>query len=141
MTATIISAALACPTTVSKSNWASVTLKASESYNNTFSVTQSGAQIIVARTDGPGNGSWALDLQFACCPPTLPRTTPSPFAPSPPAPSAAAISPIGRVSFTESGGAKGREIVTGGVGTLQVQPEAFSHASGATHRMRAMDRL
>ena len=65
---TIGSAAVACPTTVSKSNWAT-----DDTYGDTFSVTQSGVQITVTRSDKPEG--WGMDLRFNCCPAT---TSPTP---------------------------------------------------------------
>jgi hypothetical protein len=61
-TVTIASAAVACPDTVSATNWIGPAR-----YGETFKVTQSGAAVSVLRTDRPSD-TWSINLQFLCCP-------------------------------------------------------------------------
>ncbi len=56
-----IGATYTCPSTVSKANWLT-----SDTFDDTFSVAQSGSTITVTRTDAPG-ALWGMDLQFYCC--------------------------------------------------------------------------
>ena len=58
----VIDSRLKCPITVDKSNWLN-----EEDYGDTYSVTKSGIQITVTRTDNQNQG-WANDLEFRCCP-------------------------------------------------------------------------
>ena len=57
----IIDSMLDCPITVDKTNWLN-----EKDYGDTYSVTKSGIQIAVTRTDNQNQG-WANDLEFRCC--------------------------------------------------------------------------
>ena len=58
----IIDSGLNCPMTVDKTNWLN-----EEDYGDIYSVTKSGIQITVTRTDNQNQG-WANELEFRCCP-------------------------------------------------------------------------
>ena len=49
-----------CPTLVNSSNWSS-----NEGYIDTFSVVQTGKNIVVTRTDFASG--WGMNLSFECC--------------------------------------------------------------------------
>ena len=49
-----------CPKSVDRHNWFG-----GESYKDSFSVDQKGAQITVTRVDA--SGGWGMDLKFECC--------------------------------------------------------------------------
>ena len=54
---------LTCPSTVTKSNWASTGLYSTS--DDAFSITVSGNQVTARRTDS--SGGWSLDLKLTCC--------------------------------------------------------------------------
>ena len=52
-----------CPTKITKTNWLN-----RETYDDTFSLTQNGVNVVVERTDnGDRTQGWGMNLEIECC--------------------------------------------------------------------------
>ena len=52
-----------CPTIITKNEWLNA-----ESYDDSFSLTQNGMNVVVERTDtGDRTKGWGMNLQIECC--------------------------------------------------------------------------